>query len=118
MIPIVASSADPVGAGLVAGLAQPGRKITGLNNLISELVGKRLELLKEVIPELSHGAVLWTRPPGVGAWRKAQVAAESLGVQPQAAEVQRSRRFRARIRSYKKRTCSGSNHATEPHRNT
>jgi putative tryptophan/tyrosine transport system substrate-binding protein len=88
-IPIVTSSSDPVGSGLVAGLAQPGGNITGLTNLTSELVGKRLELLKEVIPQLSHVAVLWTPGhPGVGAWRMAEVAAQSLGVQLQAAEVQ------------------------------
>jgi putative tryptophan/tyrosine transport system substrate-binding protein len=83
MIPIVT-----VGAGLVAGLAQPGGNITGLTNLTSELVGKRLELLKEVMPQLSHVAVLWTPGhPAVGAWRETEVAAQSLGVQLQAAEV-------------------------------
>jgi putative tryptophan/tyrosine transport system substrate-binding protein len=88
-IPIVTSSSDPVGSELVAGLAQPGGNITGLTNLTLELVGKRLELLKEVIPQLSHVAVLWTPGhPGVGAWTKAEVAAQSLGMQLQAAEVQ------------------------------
>ena len=88
IIPIVTSSSDPVGSGVVASLAQPGGNITGLTNLTSELVGKRLELLKEVIPQLSHVAVLWTPGhPAVGAWREAEVAARSLGVQLQAAEV-------------------------------
>jgi putative ABC transport system substrate-binding protein len=87
-IPIVTSSSDPVGSGFVAGLAQPGGNITGLTNLTSELIGKRLELLKEVIPQLSHVAVLWTPGhPAVGAWREAEVAAQSLGMQLQAAEV-------------------------------
>jgi putative ABC transport system substrate-binding protein len=88
MIPIVTSSQDPVWAGFVAGLPRPGGNITGLANLTSELVGRRLELLKEVIPQLSHVAVLWTPGhPAVGAWREAEVAAQSLGVQLQAAEV-------------------------------
>jgi putative ABC transport system substrate-binding protein len=88
MIPIVTSSSDPVGSGYVASLAQPGGNITGVSNLTSELVGKRLELLKEVIPQLFHVAVLWTPGhPAVGAWREAEVAARSLGVQLQAAEV-------------------------------
>jgi signal transduction histidine kinase len=88
MIPIVTSSSDPVGCGFGAGLAQPGGNITGLINFTSELVGKRLELLKEVIPQLSHVAVLWTPGhPAVGTWRKAEVAAQSLGVELQAAEV-------------------------------
>ena len=47
MIPIVTSSQDPVGQGFVASLPRPGGNITGLTNLTSELVGKRLELLKE-----------------------------------------------------------------------
>jgi putative tryptophan/tyrosine transport system substrate-binding protein len=88
MVPIVTSSGDPVGRGFVAGLPQPGGNVTGLTNFTSELVGKRLELLKEVIPHLSHVAVLWT--PGhaaVGALREAEVAARSLGVQLQATEV-------------------------------
>jgi putative tryptophan/tyrosine transport system substrate-binding protein len=83
MIPIVT-----VGAGLGAHLAQPGENITGLINFTSELVGKRLELLKEAMPQLSHVAVLWTPGhPAVGAWREAEVAAQSLGVQLQAAEL-------------------------------
>ncbi len=106
MIPIVTSSQDPVGQGFVAGLPRPGGNITGLTNLTSELVGKRLELLKEVIPQLSRVAVLWTPDhPASTTWRRTEVAAQSLGVQLQAAEATRSRRFRARIRSYKKRTC-------------
>ena len=88
MIPIVTSSSDPVGSGLVAGLVQSDGNVTGLSNLTSELIGKRLQLLKEVIPQLTHVAVLWTPGhPAVGAWRKAEVAAQSLGVHLQAAEV-------------------------------
>ena len=96
-IPIVTSSQDPVSSGFVAGLARPGGNITGLTNLTSELVGKRLELLKEVIPPLSRVAVLWTpcweclpgnTPSNPSAiWRRAEVAAQSLGVQLQAAEI-------------------------------
>src|SRR5215475_712234 len=63
-IPIVTSSQDPVRSGLVAGLPRPGGNITGLVNLTSELVGKRLELLKEVIPQLSRVAVLFGTPVG------------------------------------------------------
>ncbi len=88
MIPIVTSSQDPVGQGFVAGLPRPGGNITGLTNLTSELVGKRLELLKEVIPQLSRVAVLWNPSnPASATWRRAEVAAQSLGVQLQAAEV-------------------------------
>jgi putative ABC transport system substrate-binding protein len=59
-IPIVSyATGDPVGDGLVASLAKPGRNITGLTFLGPELVAKRLELLKEVLPRLSRAAVLW-----------------------------------------------------------
>ena len=57
-IPIVmASSADPVGSGLVASLARPGGNVTGLTILGTELEGKRLELLKQAVPGLSRLAV-------------------------------------------------------------
>ena len=88
IIPIVTSSQDPVGQGFVAGLARPGGNITGLTNLTSELVGKRLELLKEAIPQLSRVAVLWTPDhPAATTFRRTELAAQSLGVQLQAAEV-------------------------------
>jgi putative ABC transport system substrate-binding protein len=87
-IPIVTSSQDPVSSGFVVGLARPGGNITGLTNLTSELVGKRLELLKEVIPQLFRVAVLWTPShPASTIWRRTEVAAQSLGVQLQGAEI-------------------------------
>jgi putative ABC transport system substrate-binding protein len=59
-IPIVfAEVSDPVGAGLVASLARPGGNVTGLRSMTAELGGKRLELLKEVVPKLARVAVLW-----------------------------------------------------------
>src|SRR5439155_23044320 len=58
-IPIVTSSSDPVGAGLVTNLARPGGNITGLSLLNPELSEKRLELLKEAVPGLSRVAILW-----------------------------------------------------------
>jgi ABC-type uncharacterized transport system substrate-binding protein len=89
-LPIVTSSEDPVARGFVAGLPRPGGNITGLTNLTAELAGKRLELLKEVIPGLSRVAVLLAPPPhpysDLG-MRETEVAAQSVGVQLQAAEV-------------------------------
>ena len=87
LIPIVTNSQDPVSVGFVAGLPRPGGNITGLTNLTSELVGKRLELLKELIPQLSRVAVLWTPSNPSTIWRRAEVAAQSLGVQLQATEI-------------------------------
>src|SRR5689334_21127897 len=60
-IPIVmAQDSDPIGNGFVASLARPGGNITGLSTLAPELAGKRLELLKEIVPRLSRVAVFGT----------------------------------------------------------
>jgi putative ABC transport system substrate-binding protein len=56
---VMAAVGDPVGAGIVASLARPGGNITGLSAIAPELEGKRLELLREVSPKLSHVAVFW-----------------------------------------------------------
>ena len=91
-LPIVSVSSDPVGTGLVDSLAQPGDNVTGLANFTSELSGKRLELLKEVIPQISRVAVLWN-PDVPGATRRmkeTESAAPLLGIklQPVAVRVQ------------------------------
>lgn len=57
-IPIVVHAADPIGTGLVASLARPGGNVTGMSDLHAELVPKRLEFLKELVPSLSHAAFL------------------------------------------------------------
>src|SRR5712691_1402494 len=83
-IPIVmAGVADPVGSGLVASLARPGGNITGLAVLLPELVGKQLELLKDVLPTVSRVALLWNpaNPSDALTVREADVAAQVLGVQ-------------------------------------
>jgi len=89
-IPIVmASSIDPVGAGLVASLARPGGNITGLSNVASELSGKRLELLKEAVPGLVRVAALWN-PDVRGAileYKETEAAARSLQLELQSQEV-------------------------------
>jgi len=84
-IPIVMHGvADPIASGLVATLAHPGGNVTGIATLAPELSGKRLELLKEVIPKLSRVAIL--TPPSQ-AWRttieETEVAAQALGLQLQ-----------------------------------
>ena len=62
-IPLVmVAVGDPVATGLVASLARPGGNITGLTSISSEMEGKRLELLREVVPKVSHIAVLWNGP--------------------------------------------------------
>jgi putative tryptophan/tyrosine transport system substrate-binding protein len=82
-IPIVmAGVTDPVGVGFVASLAHPGGNITGLTHLSQDLSGKRLELLKEVVPRLQRVAVLWNpnHPGQAAAFKEAQVAAQALKV--------------------------------------
>jgi len=82
-IPIIIPSAiDPVGAGLVASLARPVGNITGLSALGPELSGKRLELLKEVVPGMTRVAVLWNaaNPANASAWQETQAAAGALGL--------------------------------------
>ena len=90
MIPIVmGTSADPVGTGLVTSLARPGGNVTGLSTLGSDLSGKRLELLKEVVPGVSRIAVLSnpTNQSVPALLRETEVAAQSLGVQVQFLEA-------------------------------
>ncbi len=83
-IPIVMIG-NPVRGGLVANLARPGGNITGLSVLAPEIVGKQLELLKEVIPKVSRVAVLWnpTNPGHSLSLEEAKVATRSLGIQLQ-----------------------------------
>jgi len=84
-IPIVmVNVGDPVESGLVASLARPGGNITGLSRLTPELVGKNLELLKEVVPQAVRVGVLSnpTNPLHSPMVRKVKQAAEALGLQP------------------------------------
>ncbi len=89
-IPIVAVNvADPVGTGLVQGLARPGGNITGLSLMAPELIGKQLELLKEVLPKLSRVAVLGNpaNPAHAPYWQETRAAGRVLGVQLHILEV-------------------------------
>ena len=89
-IPIVlANAGEPVAMGLVESLARPGGNITGLSPMNVELVGKRLELLREILPKLSRVAVLWN-PQGPGSpfyWKEIQLPARQLGIQLHSLEV-------------------------------
>ena len=82
-IPIVmADAGDPVGTGLVASLARPGGNATGLSVMGTDTVGKRLQLLKEAAPRVTHVAVLYHPPAAASVlnWREAQAAAPALGL--------------------------------------
>src|SRR5262245_28867924 len=86
---VMVSVGDPVGNGLVASLARPGDSVTGTSFLTSSLIGKQLELLKQINPRASRLAVLLN--PGNPGHRltleAGKVAAQSLGVQIQAVEA-------------------------------
>src|SRR5215831_15537907 len=87
---IVASAGNPIGSGLVASLARPGGNVTGLYQFSPELLGKRLELLNEVIPKVSRFAFLnGTDAPAAKSifFKEAQVVAQALGVQLQLIEL-------------------------------
>jgi putative ABC transport system substrate-binding protein len=95
-IPIVHPAAiDPVGTGLIASLAHPGGNITGLAVLNAETSAKRLELLREVVPALSRGAVLWNaaNPANGLAWKETENAGRALGVTLQSVEVREPKDF-------------------------
>jgi putative tryptophan/tyrosine transport system substrate-binding protein len=91
-IPIVMTSAgDPVGSGLVSNLARPEANVTGLSFMSPDLMGKRLQLLKEVVPRIASVAVLWdaANPYPLRAFKETQQAAQALGIEVQSLEVRR-----------------------------
>ena len=111
IIPIVmTNSADPVGEGLVASLAQPGGNVTGLSSLSPELNTKRLEVLKDAVPKLTRVGLLWLpgasilirtpteRAQGCGFGTEAQIRGDR--------DSTRCQRFRERL-SNRKAEASG-----------
>jgi putative ABC transport system substrate-binding protein len=97
-IPIVmAAEGDPVSLGLVASFAHPGGNLTGVSNMATELSGKRLELLKQVVPGATHVAVLWNSnfPAMTARFQEIQAAAAALSVQVEPLRVERPEDFAA-----------------------
>jgi putative tryptophan/tyrosine transport system substrate-binding protein len=89
-VPIVMIAVgDPVGTGLVSSLARPGGNVTGLTLSFPELGGKRVELLKEVVPRLGQVAVVWNpqNAATTAEWKEMHVAARTLGVSLKSFEV-------------------------------
>jgi len=104
-IPIVIAAADdPLAAGLVPSLARPGGNITGLSIITPDLTGKRLELLKEILPGLTRVAVLWNsgNPISEPELRKTEAAARSLGLQLQSLGVRDPHEFASAFSSMKR----------------
>jgi putative tryptophan/tyrosine transport system substrate-binding protein len=95
-IPIVFFNVpDPVASGLVDSLARPGGNITGFTTITAVLAGKRLELLKETVPNLSRVALLWDpqNPAAAQQWKESQQPARELGLQLHSMEVSSADKF-------------------------
>ena len=89
---IIASAADPVGTGLVASLARPGGNVTGLSVQMTDLAGKRLELLREVVPTLRRLAIMAnvSGPAAVLEMVEMQATARTLGIAVATLEIRRA----------------------------
>jgi putative tryptophan/tyrosine transport system substrate-binding protein len=92
VIPIVFSlSNDPVGSGLVASLARPGGNVTGLSTQLTDVAGKRLELLRTLIPSLRRLAIMFNAgfPDAVSEAREVRAAASTMGIELAMLEIRR-----------------------------
>ena len=94
-IPIVTISSNPVGLGFVASLARPGGNVTGLSLLAPEVSGKRLELLKQVVPGIARVALLWNpNDPGAAfSSKETQAAGATLSLKFQILETRDGNAF-------------------------
>ena len=93
VIPIVfAAAADPLGTGLVAGLARPGGNVTGLSVQNTDLAGKHLELLHDLIPGLRRLAIMANvdNSASVLEMREVQAAARTIGLEVTILEIRRA----------------------------
>ena len=89
-IPVVmAAIGEPLGTGVVAGLAYPGGNVTGLSAFVTQLAGKRVELVKELIPSLTHVALFHNmgNPVVPPQWEETQIAARAVGVEAELLDV-------------------------------
>ena len=79
----------PLGAGLVSNLAHPQGNITGVSMMSPDLIGKQLEMLKQIVPEVTRVALLWSpaNPSSAPQLRQAEVAARAVGLRLQSLEA-------------------------------
>jgi putative tryptophan/tyrosine transport system substrate-binding protein len=96
-IPIVMTSTDPLRQGFIASLARPGGNVTGLSLMGPEVSGKRLQLLREIVPGLAKVALFWDpNDPGAEfSVKETQAAAETLSLKIQVLETRRADDFEA-----------------------
>ena len=92
VIPIIFVLGDPVATGLVASLARPGGNVSGLSNQQTDLFGKRLELLREVLPGLRRLAIMANvdYPEAVLEMRDVQAMSKTLGLEVATVEIRRA----------------------------
>jgi ABC-type uncharacterized transport system substrate-binding protein len=101
-IPIVmASPGDPVASGLIASISRPGGNVTGLTQMSTDLDGKRLQLLKEIAPNVARLAVLWNPEDTISAltWQQLHPPAQQLGFELHPFEVRSVDEFDAAFAS-------------------
>ena len=122
-IPIVmASSGDPLGTGIVASLAHPGGNVTGLSAFATEIQGKQLEVLREMVPQVARIAFLFnmSNPVLQAQWKEAEPTARSVGLQPQLLDVRTVRdlepAFDAAVRQRARAVIVGIDALTQAHR--
>jgi putative ABC transport system substrate-binding protein len=122
-IPVVmAASGDPLGAGVVAGLARPGGNVTGLSAFVTELQAKRLELLREMVPRINRIAALLdtSSPAEPPQWEETKAAARTLAIEAQLLDVRKpedlSRAFETAIRQRADALVVGINVLTQANR--
>jgi putative tryptophan/tyrosine transport system substrate-binding protein len=89
---VMVAVGDPVGTGLVPSLARPGGNLTGLSSIAPDLEGKRLQLLREVMPALSHVAMFVNslNPFHVSSMNQARAAAQAMGIKLQLHDIRKS----------------------------
>jgi putative ABC transport system substrate-binding protein len=100
-IPVVmAASGAPVGVGAVASLAQPGKNVTGLSAFTTELESKRVEILREILPELKRLAALYnmSNPVSKARWDSLNEAARNLRIEARLLDVQKIEDLEAAFR--------------------
>jgi ABC-type uncharacterized transport system substrate-binding protein len=107
VIPIVFTQVpDPVGSNLVTSLARPGGNLTGLSSMTSDLAGKRIQLLREVIPSLRQLAILANvgNPNAVLEMHEVQMAARTLGLETTSFEIRQAEDIAAAVDALKDHT--------------
>jgi putative ABC transport system substrate-binding protein len=116
-IPVVVTSGDPVGAGLVESLARPGGNVTGLANLSYDLAAKRLELLKEAVPRASRIAVIWSKDSlNAARWiNEMEAAAALMKIDLNPMEIKGAKDFESVISTIKKQRQDGFIPLRDPH---